>query len=273
MKTVLVISSFVASSRVGATASAFCLRRLGIEAVVLPTTLMGRHPGWGPPGGGPTQRAQLEDMWDAIKKQGIKFDGVLSGYMGHIDHVGLSARIIGDIKADNPDARILIDPVLGDNGALYIPQDRAQSIRTKLLPLADILTPNVWELSYLTGENPDSVKAIAKSAKAWTADVLVTSVPVQAEIGALLVTPEEISLVQHRKFDKVPHGGGDALAATYLAHNLLGLSPCQALELSVSSIFDVMSAAIKLETGELPLVHKQDALIEASPLKSKKIDL
>ena len=273
MKTVLVISSFVASSRVGATASAFCLRRLGIETVVLPTTLMGRHPGWGPPGGGPTQVSQLEEMWDAVKKQDLKFDAVLSGYMGHIDHVELSARIIADVKADNPEAKILIDPVLGDDGALYIPQDRAQAIRTKLLPLADILTPNLWELSYLTNTNPDSIEAIARIAKSWSADVLVTSVPVRAEIGALLVTSDETSLVQHKKFDKVPHGGGDALAATYLAHNLLGLSPRKALEFSVASIFEVMSAAKKLDTGELPLVRKQDALVNAAPLRSKKIEL
>jgi len=273
MKTVLVISSFVASSCVGATASAFCLRRLGVETVILPTTLMGRHPGWGPPGGGPTELAQLEKMWDAVKKQGIKFDGVLSGYMGHVDHVELSARIIGDIKTDNPDVKILIDPVLGDDGALYIPQERAEAIRTRLLPLADIMTPNVWELSYLTGEKLECVKAIAQTAKAWRADILVTSVPVKSEIGALLMTADETSLVHHRKFDKVPHGGGDALAATYLARNLLGLSPRKALEFSVGSIFEVMSAAQKLDTGELPLVLKQDALVDTAPLKSKKIEL
>lgn len=273
MKTVLVISSFVASSQVGASASAFCLRRLGIETVILPTTLMGRHPGWGAPGGGAIPCAQLEEIWEAIKKQGIKFDGVLSGYMGQEDHIGLSARIIEDIKTDNPEAIILVDPVLGDNGALYIPENRAQAIQNTLLPLADILTPNVWELSYLSGARPEGVEAIAQAAKAWNRDVLVTSVPVKTDIGALLVTSDDVSLVQHKRFDNVPHGGGDALAATYLAHTLLGLSPREALEFSVAAIFEVMSAAINLDTGELPLVSKQDALISAERLKSIKIDL
>jgi len=273
MKTVLVISSFVASSRVGATASAFCLRRLGVEAVVLPTTLMGRHPGWGPPGGGATQVEQLEDMWQAIRKQGLRFDAVFSGYMGHMDHVALTARIIREVKEENSNAIILVDPVMGDDGALYIPEDRAQAIRTDLLPLADILTPNVWELSYLTVTKANTATALAQSCKAWNADVLITSVPVENEIGALLVTSQDGFLVQHKKFEKVPHGGGDALAATYLAHNLLGLSPRKALEFSVASIFEVMSAAKKLDAGELPLVRKQGALVSAPPLKSKKIDL
>lgn len=273
MKTVLVISSFVASSQVGATASAFCLRRLGVEAVVLPTTLMGRHPGWGPPGGGATQVEQLESMWQAIRKQGLRFDAVFSGYMGHVDHVALTARIIRDIKMDNPNALVLVDPVMGDDGNLYIPEDRAQAIRTDLIPLADILTPNVWELSYLTGTQSNTVTALVQSAKAWNADVLITSVPVDNEIGALLVTPQDAFLVQHKKFGKVPHGGGDALAATYLAHNLLGLSPRKTLEFSVASIFEVMSAAMNLDAGELPLVRKQNALIDVVPLQSKKIEL
>ncbi len=275
MKTVLVISSFVASSRVGATVSAFCLRRVGVETIVLPTTLMGRHPGWGNPGGGAVETTQIEIMWQAIRKQGLRFDAVLTGYMGHVDHAALSARIIREVKQDNPEAIILVDPVMGDEGALYIPEDRAMMIKSQLVPLADILTPNAWELSYLTGKDSDTAPAIAQTAKDWRAetDVLITSVPIDEKIGAVLVTSEGASFVQHKKFDKVPHGGGDALAATYLAQLLLGLSPRQALEFSVASIFEVMSAAIKLDAGELPLVRKQDALVRADPLISRKIDL
>ncbi|CAM3744903.1 PfkB family carbohydrate kinase [Litorimonas haliclonae] len=275
MKTVLVISSFVASSRVGATVSAFCLRRLGVETIVLPTTLMGRHPGWGAPGGGAAETAQIEDMWQAIRKQRLHFDAVLTGYMGHVDHAALSARIVQEVKQDNPEAIILVDPVMGDEGALYIPEDRAMMVKSQLVPLADILTPNVWELSYLTGKESETAPAIAQTAKDWSADtdILVTSVPVGGEIGALLVTPEESSLVQHKKFDKVPHGGGDALAATFLGHILLGLSPRQALEFSVASIFEVMSAAMELDAGELPIVRKQEALVQVDPLMSRKIEI
>jgi len=236
---------------------------------------MGRHPGWGAPGGGAAETAQIEDMWQAIRKQGLHFDAVLTGYMGHVDHAALSSRIVHEVKQDNPEAIILVDPVMGDEGALYIPEDRAMMIKSQLVPLANILTPNAWELSYLTGKESETAPAIARTARDWSADtdILVTSVPVGEDIGALLVTSEEASLVQHKKFDKVPHGGGDALAATYLAHILLGLSPRQALEFSVASIFEVMSAAMKLDAGELPIIRKQDALVQADPLMSRKIEI
>ena len=83
----LILSSTVASSRVGASAASFCLQRLGIETIVLPTTLMGRHPGWGNPGGGATDAAVLRDIWKAVTAQEIKFDAVLTGYMLSLIHI------------------------------------------------------------------------------------------------------------------------------------------------------------------------------------------
>jgi len=70
MKTALILSSNVAASQVGATASAFCLRRMGINTIVLPTTVLGRHPGWGDPGGKAVPATQLRDMWRAIIHSG-----------------------------------------------------------------------------------------------------------------------------------------------------------------------------------------------------------
>lgn len=273
MKTVLVISSFVAASRVGATASAFCLRRLGIEAVILPTTLLGRHPGWGAPGGGSTDVETLNVMWDAIRAQNIHFDGVLSGYMGHEDHVLLCERIIKNVKTANPSCHILVDPVMGDNGSLYIPKDRADAISTYLVPLADTLTPNLWELSYLAKKELTDVDTLLKEARTLTPQALITSVPDGGNIGAVLVTPDKMSQVSHKRYESVPHGGGDSLAATFLAHTLSGLSSQDAMERSVASIFNIMSAANKFDLGELPLVREQQALINAKPLKSRKIEL
>ena len=151
MKTVLLISSLVSSSQVGATASAFCLRRLGVDVIVLPTTLFGRHPGWGPPGGERVSAKTLSDMWTAIRAQNIKFDALMSGYMAAEDHIDLTIQIIKHLRNHNPDVKILIDPVKGDDGRLYIPESRAKAMGERLVPQADILTPNLYELSYLTG--------------------------------------------------------------------------------------------------------------------------
>lgn len=271
MKTILVISSFVSAGRIGANAAAFCLQRLGYETVVLPTTLMGRHPGWGEPGGGTTDPFQLRDMWKAIQKQNIKFDAVLSGYMGHLEHVSLAEDIIKEIKTQNPQALILVDPVMGDKGALYISEARAQAIITRLIPLADIITPNVWELFYTIKSSPHHGGSSMEIARKMATETLITSAPDGEHIGAVLITAQSAHRISHAKFNTVPHGGGDSLAAIFLAHKLSGMSSVDAMEKSIASIFAIMSAANKEEAGELPLIKEQNALINAHIIKSRII--
>ena len=267
MKTALVLSSFVSASRVGATASAFCLRRLGVETIVLPTTVLGRHPGWGPPGGQALETAHSRSMWEAIKAQDIIIDGVLTGYLGADEQIDLALDIIADVKAINPKAMIIVDPVMGDNGKLYIPAPRARAIKSKLLTQADIITPNAWEFSYITDCDPDALDSIKTAARGMQIQSLITSVPIANDIGALYTDKSRSALVRHKRFKVVPHGGGDALSGTFLAHLLNGASPHEGLAKSVSSIFEILSSAVQTDAGELPLIRKQDAFIHAVPFK------
>lgn len=276
-KNVLIISSQVASSAVGAGASAACLQGLGVNTIVLPTTLFGRHPGWGAPGGGVIPAAQLTDMWNAISKRDIQFDGVLCGYMGDQQHVTLAASIITQIKERTPDAIIMVDPVMGDNGALYIEPEIAGAIIHTLIPLADYITPNLWEFSVIanlpqTATATLSPGMIHKTAKAMPPDVIVTSVSVKDAIGVMLITDEGTYLVSHEKFGQVPHGGGDSLAGLILGHLLSAKPPERALAQATASIFDILSGYdAKRDHGELPLVRLQAAIKDAPALKLQKL--
>jgi len=252
---VLILSSTVASSRVGASAASFCLQRLGIETAVLPTTLMGRHPGWGAPGGGPTDPNILRDIWAGVKAQNIKFDAVLTGYMGEMAHIDLGLDIIHHVRSQNPDALITVDPVMGDHGQLYIPEDRAAAIIERLIPQADFITPNLWELNYI------------ESRTTFLPNCLITSVLDGDNIGAVWRAENERYQVSHTKFDTVPHGGGDSLAALFLGRRLLGETSANALAKSVASVFELMRAADALDAGELPLVRMQAFINDAIALE------
>src|SRR5690348_3888755 len=92
MKRALVISSHVAASRVGGSAQALALAAIGIDPVVVPTVLFGRHPGWGKPGGGPVPRETFEGMLEGVAAQGLTFDLVLTGYFASTEQVRLAAR-------------------------------------------------------------------------------------------------------------------------------------------------------------------------------------
>lgn len=225
--------------------------------MVLPTTVMGRHPGWGDPGGEAVQGDLLKDVWAGVKAQEIKFDAVLTGYMGADDHIGLGVDIIDHVKSRNPSALIAVDPVMGDHGRLYIPEARAAAIIEHLIGKADFITPNFWELEYI------------ETHLSSLPSRLVTSVPDGENIGAVWETAAERWQVSHTKFETVPHGGGDSLAALFLGRRLLDETPKSALTKSVASIFEIMRAANALDSGELPLIRMQAFINDAIPLELK----
>jgi len=250
---VLIISSQVAASQVGSSAGSFVLRRTGHETVVLPTVLLGRHPGWGAPGGKAVPARHLRSMWEAINSQGLTFDAVQTGYFAHIDQVELAAEIIDDLTPKT----VMVDPVMGDTGGLYVGEDIAHAIAKTLVPRAHIITPNLWEHEWLSaaGDLPDRVEE------------LITSYPDGEKIGVLYRSAHQNMQVSHEKFDSVPHGGGDTLAALWLANHLFGLSPEQNLARSVGGVLGILRAARKTDAGELALAREQDHLINPETLE------
>src|SRR4051812_12022512 len=159
MPLALIMSSHVAGSRVGGSAQALALAQFKIDPVVVPTVLYGRHPGWGSPGGAQAPLEVFEGMLDGIEANGLfgMADVVITGYFASAAQVRAAARAIDAVRgAPRPeDAKrpiIIVDPTLGDAGkGLYVPQEVAQAVVGELIPRADIVAPNAWELERLTG--------------------------------------------------------------------------------------------------------------------------
>jgi len=190
----------------------------------------------------------------------------MTGYLAAGTHIDVALEVISDVRTTNFNAIIMIDPVMGDNGRLYIPENRAQAMKTRLVPQADVITPNCWEFSFITGQEVQSYEEVYKAAKALRMNSLVTSVPIKNDIGALYSSPDGDFLIRHEKFESVPHGGGDSMAALFLANLLKGRSAKDSLARSAASIFSILSAASKAGDAELPLIREQSALTDSAPL-------
>ena len=258
MGRVLLISSQVAASRVGASAGAFVLQRMGHEVVVLPTVLLGRHPGWGAPGGGAVEAERLSSMWEGVAAQGLRFDAVMTGYFASAAQVELAEMILGSIGAE----LCLVDPVIGDSDSgIYVREDVAEAIGERLVPRADIITPNQWEHDWLTRESP-LPRGVAE---------LITSYALGESIGALYRSGATEMVVSHERFAEVPHGGGDTLAALWLANALRGVEPEANLARSVGSVLGILRAAVDADAGELPLVREQARLLAPEELEVKHV--
>ena len=157
---VLSISSQVVWGPVGNSAAVPALQAKGHEVLALPTITLSNHPGHGAPAGFRTQAEDMARMFAALEALGAlsNLDAMLTGYFVSVGQVEEVAGLLGRVAVPF----LLVDPVMGDHGRLYIPQEVAEAIRAHLVPRASCLTPNAFELSWLSGhEVTDEASAIA----------------------------------------------------------------------------------------------------------------
>jgi pyridoxine kinase len=254
MPTVLILSSFVAASRVGGGAQALALARLGMEPVLTPTVLFGRHPGWGPPGGGPVAAETMQAMLDAVAYQGLfaRADAVICGYFARPEQVTVAARALDFIRAANPKARLVVDPVMGDAGkGLYVGAAVADAIVEALVPRADLLIPNAWELSRLSDLPVFDAASAVRAARSVGKPVLVSSIEAGEEIGAVYADAEQAHLAVHARESAAPNGTGDLLSVLFTAGLIDRLAPQDALAFAVGAVADAV--ALAPDQSELPV--------------------
>jgi len=266
MPFVLILSSQVAASRVGGMAQVLALQPFAIDTALVPTVLFGRHPGWGPPGGAAVDAAVMAGMLEGIEAQGLYTltDAVITGYFSTPAQIQVAADAIARVRAANPRARVVVDPVLGDEGrGLYVKPEVAAAVQGQLVPLADLITPNRFELGWLQGEQtPETAEAAVLLARRLGKPALVSSVPGGVdEIGVLYVTAREAWLALHARAMSAPNGTGDVLTALFTAALIEGLKPTVALGRAVAGVAELVEAAIVWNAPELPIVAAASRLV------------
>ena len=219
---VLAISSSVAVGHVGLSAIEPTLHLLGRTCATLPTTLLANHPGFAHTAGAQTPPDTLAAMVDAIAANGWlgTFDTILTGYLPSPAHVDLAAATIARLRHQNPAVRYICDPVLGDDPkGLYIDGAAAATIRDRLIPLADVILPNRFELNYLSGlpvTSPDEALQAARSLA--PPQVIAKSIPLPDDrICNLDVAGDAAKSVTFPHQGDVPNGTGDMFSALIAA--------------------------------------------------------
>lgn len=264
---VIVINSHVARGSVGGRGATFVLERLGFPVWCVPTVHYPFHPGHGRKTARYSAEADifaalLDDLRDAPWLGEV--GGVLTGYLGAASQAEPIARLIETLKARNGAVTYLCDPILGDSTGPYQPAEVTEAVKDLLLPLADIATPNRFELGWLSGESGglDNAALAAAARKLPPANVLVTSAFAgEGEIGNLLVRGDEAILATHPLVINAPSGTGDLLSALYLGHVLDGLAPVDALNRAVSTVAHVVEMTDSLGLDEIPLTMAQDLFV------------
>lgn len=273
MTTVVSIQSTVAYGHVGNSAAVFPLQRLGVEVWPVPTVVFSNHTGY-PTWRGPLMTAaDVADVLDGMGERGIlaEVDAVLCGYLGAagIGQVVLDA--VAAVKSANPAAVFCADPVMGDDDkGFYASKEIAAFWRDEVVGLADIMTPNLFELQFLTGRTTrtiDEVIAAADALRAAGPDVvLVTSVVGEGMGGdamRMLGTTEAGSwLVETPMIGRAFTGSGDVTTALFLANWLRTGDMAASLGATASAVYSLLEATTGSGSPELRLVEAQEDLVE-----------
>ena len=253
------ISSQVVFGHVGNCVAVPALQALGFEVLALPTVLLAHHPGHRPPRGRFFPADEVAALLEGIDEVGALAGacGVLTGYLGLPGTATVAADAVARLRRHNPKALYLCDPVIGDNGRVYVRDGVEQAIREQLLPLADVLTPNHFELERLSGRAVSTLEQAVSAARSLISCgpkvVVVTSVQHAQtrmnQVETLAVTADAVWAAASPRLAHVPHGGGDLLAAILLGRLALGSSLPDGLAHAVSAVHVVLQAS----EGELEL--------------------
>jgi pyridoxine kinase len=270
---ILSIQSSVAYGHVGNSAAVFPLQRLGHEVWPVITVHFSNHTGYGSWRGPLLAPADVADVIAGIGDRGVlgQADAVLSGYQGDPAMGQVILDAVATVKAANPDAVYCCDPVMGDVGrGMFVRPGIPEFLRDTVVPAADIITPNHFELDFLAGTTTTTLEEVLAAVDVvrdrGPRDVLVTSVlhagsdpdsldvVAVSDAGAWAVTTPLLPIT--------PNGCGDVTAALYLAHLRTTGSPELALGRTTSSVFAILEATLAAGTREIQLVAAQDAIAD-----------
>lgn len=274
---VLSIQSSVAYGHVGNSAATFPLQRLGIEVSPVITVHFSNHTGYGAWRGPVLDPADVADVVTGIEERGVlgTVDAVLSGYLGDTGLGQVVLDTVTRVRAANPDAVYCFDPVMGDVGrGMFVRPGIPELMRDTMVERADLVTPNQFELEYLTGREihtvDDALGAAAAVRERGPRVVLVTSLAVSDPPGApragderiqlLAATGDEAYLVATPLLPLVFDGAGDMTAALFLAHWLRTGDLHRTLRDTANTVYAVLEETVRVGAREIQQVAAQDAI-------------
>ena len=267
--TILSIQSHVTYGHVGNSAAVFPLQRAGHEVWPVHTVNFSNHTGYGDWGGPMIPASEVTSIIDGIEKRGAfpQIDAILSGYQGGADIADAIVETVRRIKAANPKALYACDPVMGNaKSGCFVSDEIPPLLRDRVVPVADIITPNQFELGYLTdsevGTLDETLAAVKKAQEIGPKTVLVTSVKrpetPEDQVEMLAVDGDRAFLVSTPLLPFKRNGSGDVTAALFTGHYTETSDVKEALRRTASSVYDLLENTYEAETAELQLIQSQD---------------
>lgn len=272
---ILSIQSHVVHGYVGNRAAVFPLQLLDFEVDNINSVQFSNQTGYKSFRGQRVNAADLSELFLGLKENELlNYTHILTGYVGNVEFLNKLADIIEELKNKNPDIVYLCDPVLGDNGQLYVPEGLVKVYIDRVIPMANIITPNLFELELIYGKKinkeSDIIDAIKHCHDKGTPTVIVSSSTSfnneNSDNLCLYASSKESDKIIRIEFDRLAGsfaGTGDAFAAQFLAWNTILKDLKSACEHTISAMLHILNRTNETRSHE-------DELIEMKLVQSKR---
>ncbi|MBM7050863.1 pyridoxal kinase PdxY [Rothia sp. ZJ1223] len=272
---ILSIQSAVAYGHVGNSAAVFPLQRMGHEVMPVNTVLFSNHTGYGTWRGPLVSGDDVREIVTGIEERGGLDDTalVISGYQGGSSIGDAILDAVAKARAKNPKVLYSCDPVLGNaTSGCFVSPEVQELIRDRVIQHADIITPNQFELGFITNTSPETLddvfESVAKAQEIGPKTVLVTSVqtPDTPEnfIQMLAVSGDEAWLITTDRLPLKANGSGDVTQALFASHFASGKTLQEALELTTASVYELLRNTLASGQRELQLIESQESYVAPS---------
>lgn len=245
---VLSIQSHTVQGYVGNKSAVFPLQLLGYDVDPINSVQFSNHTGYPTFKGQVLNGQQLGDLIAGLEENSLLYyTHLLTGYIGSVSFLNAVLEVVHKLRSVNPKLTYVCDPVMGDDGKLYVPTELVAIYREKVVPVASMLTPNQFEAELLTGfrivTEKDGREACNILHASGPSKVVITSINMEGNL--LLIgshqkekghSPDQFKIVM----PKIPAyftGTGDLMTALLLGwSNKYPDNLDKAAELAVSSL-------------------------------------
>lgn len=272
---ILSLQSHVVYGHVGNSAAVFPLQRLGHEVWALNTVSFSNHPKHGRFRGHVVKSYDVVDLVAGLDDLGVLSgcDAVLTGYLGDVPVGRAVLEAVEAVRKRSLRAFYCCDPVMGhEQDGFFVPEDLCILFRENVVPAADAVTPNQFELEYLAERSVatlgDAVEASARIRNLGPDLVIVTSLSVREipkpMIGTFAATKDGAWLVTTPRLSGDLFGAGDLFAALFLGNYLRDRDIARSLSSAVAAAYGVLTETAKAGASELALIEAQDEIVAPS---------
>ena len=272
MRTILSIQSSVAMGAVGNTMAAAVMAASRHHLCRVDTVQLTAHPGHGFRAGGSVGGKDFAAILEGVDRLGAwrGIDAMMTGYIADEGQIPAIASAMDSFAGSGGGKPLLVDPAFGDHGRLYLGEDIARGVRDTLLPKAGIISPNAFELGWLT----DATIAGPGDAEAAAAGllekhprleaVITTGIVHDGSVSDSLLSRDGSSLFgkAHSSRREFP-GAGDMFAALVMKALMDGTGLTDSVAEAHTRTTDILGRTEAMNEKEISLEAVRQALGEA----------